>query len=167
MEYVVIGKIINTHGIKGDLKIYPYTEDIERFSNLENVYIGKDKKKFEVDRVKYHKEMVLLKLKEFDNINEVIHFKDELLYIDEKNTVKLPKNNYFIHDLIDCKVYDMDENYIGYIEDVLQNSGNDIYLVKNKAKDKEYLIPAVTSFIKKIDIPGKKISIDPIEGVIE
>lgn len=167
MEYVMIGQIINTHGIKGDLKVYPYTEDVERFSDLEKIYIGEGKEPFDIGKVKYHKGMVLLKLKSFDNINEVLHFKEEYLYIDEENIVELPENNYFIDDLIDCNVYDMGEKYIGYVKNVLQNTGNDIYVVKNDDKKEEYLIPGVTSFVKKIDVSNQKILIDPIDGMIE
>lgn len=165
MEYIVVGKIVNTHGIKGDIKVYPYTDDIERFSDLENIYIGKEKLSIEIENVKYHKGMVLLKLKGFDNINEVLHFKDEIIFIDEKDKVKLPKDNYFIYELIDCKVFDVDGNPLGYIKDVLQNSSNDVYIVKDK--DKEYLIPAVKKFIKEVNVLEKKIIIDPIEGMIE
>lgn len=165
MEYIVIGKIVNTHGIRGDIKIYPYTDDIKRFSSLNNIYIGKEKLSFEIDSIKYHKGMVLLKLKEFDNINEVIHFKDELIFIDEQDKVKLPKDNYFIYELIDCKVFDVEGNSLGYIKDVLQNSSNDVYVIKDE--NKEYLIPAVKEFVKEVNIIKKTIIIDPIEGMIE
>ena len=165
MEYIVVGKIVNTHGIKGDIKVYPYTDDIERFSNLKSIYIGKEKLSIEIENAKYHKGMVLLKLKGFDNINEVLHFKDETIFIDEKDKVKLPKDNYFIYELIDCKVFDMAGNPLGYIKDVLQNSSNDVYIVQDK--DKEYLIPAVKQFVKEVNVIEKKIIIDPIEGMIE
>ena len=165
MEYIVVGKIVNTHGIKGEIKIYPYTDDIERFSNLKNVFIGEDKLSVEIVNVKYHKNMVLLKLKEFDNINEVIKFKEELVFIHEEDKVELSKDNYFIYELIDCKVFDLDGNSLGYVIDVLQNSSNDIYVIKDKQK--EYLIPAVKQFIKEVNIAEKRIVIDPIEGMIE
>lgn len=165
MEYIVVGKIVNTHGIKGDIKIYPYTTDMERFSILKKAYIGQDKLSVEIENIKYHKGMILLKLKGFNNINEVLKFKDEFIFVDELNKVKLPKDNYFIYELIDCKVFDLDGNSLGYIKDVLQNSSNDIYIIKDK--DKEYLIPAVKEFIKEVNIVEKKVIIDPIEGMIE
>ena len=165
MEYIVVGKIVNTHGIKGDIKIYPYTTNMERFSILKKAYIGQDKLSVEIENIKYHKGMILLKLKGFNNINEVLKFKDEFIFVDELNKVKLPKDNYFIYELIDCKVFDLDGNSLGYIKDVLQNSSNDIYIIKDK--DKEYLIPAVKKFIKEVNIVEKKVVIDPIEGMIE
>lgn len=165
MEYIVVGKIVNTHGIRGDIKVYPHTNDMERFSTLKRVYIGEEKLSFEIENVKYHKGMILLKLKDFNNINEVLKFKDEFIFVDELNKIKLPKDNYFIYELIDCKVFDLDGKLLGYIKDVLQNSSNDIYIIKDK--DREYLIPAVKEFIKEVNIREKKIIIDPIEGMIE
>ena len=106
MDYIVVGKIINTHGIKGELKIYPYTDDIKRFSKIKEVYIGENKLCFETESAKYHKNMVLLKLKKFSNINDVLFLKEEFVYIDEKEKVELPKDNYFIYELIGCEVFE-------------------------------------------------------------
>lgn len=165
MEYIVVGKIVNTHGIKGDIKVYPYTDDINRFSKLGKVYIGEEKLSFEIENIKYHKGMVLMKLKEFNNINDVIFLKEELVFIEEKDKVELPKDTYFIYELIDCQVFDSNNKPIGYVKDVLQNSSNDIYVIKDN--NKEYLVPAVKEFIKEINISEKKIIIETIEGMIE
>lgn len=165
MEYIVIGKIINTHGIKGDLRVYPYTDNIKRFSDLKDVYIGEQKEKVDIENVKYHKDLVLLKLKSFDNINDVLIFKEKLVYIDERDKIKLPKDNYFIHELIGCKVYDQKDKLLGVIEDVLQNSSNDVYVIKDN--EKEYMIPAIKKFIKEVNISEKTIIVDVIEGMIE
>ncbi len=165
MERILVGKIVNTHGIKGDLKVYPYTDNIKRFSKLKRIYIGEEELAVQIESVKYHKEMALIKLKEFNNINDVLFLKNKLVYIDGVDKVKLLKDNYFIDDLIGCEVFDLEANSIGHIKDVLQNSSNDIYIIEDK--NKEYLIPAVKEFIKDININKKKIVIDPIEGMIE
>ncbi len=165
MERILVGKIVNTHGIKGDLKVYPYTDNIKRFSKLKRIYIGEEELAVQIESVKYHKEMALIKLKEFNNINDVLFLKNKLVYIDGVDKVKLLKDNYFIDDLIGCEVFDLEGNSIGHIKDVLQNSSNDIYIIEDK--NKEYLIPAVKEFIKDININKKKIVIDPIEGMIE
>lgn len=165
MEYIIVGKIVNTHGIRGEIKLYPYTDDIERFSDLETIYIGSEKLPAEIENVKYNKNMVLLKLKEFNNINEVLKFKEELVFIDEIDKVELSEDDYFIYQLIDCEVFDLDGKHLGYVEDVLQNSSNDVYIIKDK--EKEYLIPAIKEFIKEVNILEKRIVIDPIEGMIE
>ena len=137
----------------------------EKIKDIEFTVIGEDKLPVEIENVKYHKGMILLKLKDFNNINEVLKFKDEFLFVDEINKVKLPEDNYFIYELIDCRVFDTTGNLLGHIKDVLQNSSNDVYIIKDK--DKEYLIPAVKEFIKEVNIVEKKVIIAPIEGMIE
>lgn len=167
MDYTIVGKIINTHGIKGEVKIYPMTDDIERFSDLKKVYIGELKKEFNLQSVRYHKGFPIVGFKGFDDINQILQFKDQYVYIDDGDRIVLPKDHYFIYDLIDCEVFDMDENKIGYISNVLQNVSNDVYVIKDDASQKEYLVPAVKQFIKSVDIENKRITIDPIEGMIE
>ncbi len=166
MEYTIVGKIINTHGIKGQMKIYPLTDNVERFKKLETAYLGQEKLKVSIDKVDFFKNLVILKFKEFDNINEVLKFKDSDLFIDDKDRVVLPENHFFIYDLLGIDVYDMEDKFIGTIKDVIQGPSNDIYLIKS-IDDKEFLIPAVKEFIKLVDIERKKMSIDPIEGMIQ
>lgn len=165
MDYTIVGKIINTHGIQGEVKVYPLTDDVSRFSILKTAYIGEDKLKVKVSGVKYHKGLAILKFKEFNNINEIQKFKDTYIYVDDENRIKLPENHYFIYELIDCKVYDLESNFIGVVVDIIQAASNDIYVVQNNTK--EFLIPAVKEFIKDVNIDEKKIIIDPIEGMIE
>ncbi|MCR2042793.1 ribosome maturation factor RimM [Anaerosalibacter massiliensis] len=167
MDYIQVGKIINTQGIKGEIKIYPFTDNIYRFDELKKVYIGERKVLVCIENVWYKKEFIILKLEGYDNINEVLKFKNEYLYIDERDRVRLPKNSYFIFDIVGCNVLDSSKNSIGIVTEVIKNTGNDIYIVKNKCNNKEYLIPAVKQFIKKIDIENKKIIIEPIKGLIE
>ena len=167
MEYIKVGRIINTHGIRGELKVFPLTDNLDRFDDLKIVYIGNNKEKVEIEQVKYHKGLAIIKLKEFDNINQVLKFKDDFLYIDVEDKVELPEDHYFIFDIVDCNVYDTKGRKIGVVTDVLQYTSNDVYVVKDKEKNKEYLIPAVKEFVVDIDVENKKIIIDPIEGMIE
>lgn len=167
MEYIKVGRIINTHGIRGELKVFPLTDNLDRFDDLKIVYIGNNKEKVEIEQVKYHKGLAIIKLKEFDNINQVLKFKDDFLYIDVEDKVELPEDHYFIFDIVDCNVYDTEGRKIGVVTDVLQYTSNDVYVVKDKEKNKEYLIPAVKEFVVDIDVENKKIIIDPIEGMIE
>ncbi len=166
LKYIRVGLIINTHGIRGELKVNPLTDDMKRFNKLDAIYIGEDKILHNITNVKYVKGFPIIKLKDIDNINDVLKYKNEYIYIDRADLVKLPKGKYFIFDLIDCEVYDMDNNYIGILTEVNSNTSNDIYVVKDK-NNKEHLIPAVKQFIKSIDSDEKKIVIDPIEGMIE
>lgn len=167
MDHTIIGKIINTHGIKGEVKIYPLTDHIERFDDLKIAYIGESNIKVNIQNVRYHKGMVMLKFKEFNDINEVLRFKEQFLYVDDKDRIILPEDHFFIYDLVGCSVEDISGNIVGKLSDVIQGSSNDVYVIKDDEKQKEYLIPAVKQFIKKIDIESKLIIIDPIEGMIE
>lgn len=167
MEYTIVGKIINSHGIKGEVKVYPLTHDIERFSNLKVAYLGDEKIKVEINGVKYHKGIPIIKFKEFDDINDIMKFKDMNLYVDEKHKIVLPKDHYFIYDLINCQVFDVTGNNLGYISNVIQAASNDVYVITDIANNKEYLVPVVKQFVKQVDIQNKKIIIDPIEGMIE
>lgn len=167
MEYTIVGEIINTHGIKGEVKIYPLTDDLERFSDFNELYIGDSKILVNLRSIRYHKGLPIIGFYEFDNINQVLQFQGQYIYIHDRDRITLPENRYFISDLIDCQVFDMDKNKIGYINNILQNSGYDVYVVKDDLNNKEYLIPAVREFIKEVDIYKKTIFIDPIEGMIE
>lgn len=167
MDYTIIGEIINSHGVRGEMKIYPLTDDIKRFNKLKTAYIGDNKLKIEIEGVKYHKNLVIIKTKEYDNINQILQFKGNYLYIDDKDRVVLPENHFFIYDLLNSEVFDNDHNLIGILTDILQGASNDVYVVKNQEKNKEYLIPAVKEFIVNINILEKTIIIDPIDGMIE
>jgi 16S rRNA processing protein RimM len=167
MDYTIIGQITNTHGVKGELKVYPLTDDIKRFNILEDAYIGDEKIQLQVESVKYHKNLVILKFKEYNNINEVIDFKDYFIYVDEAGRIDLPKDHFFIYDILNSEVFDTDMNLIGTLIDVIQGSSSDVYVIKDHGNGKEYLIPAVKQFVKSVDIKEKKIYLDPIEGMLE
>lgn len=167
MDYTIIGKIISTHGIKGEVKVYPLTDNLDRFDYLKTAYIGDKKIKVELERVKYYKNLAILKFREFNDINEIISFKDSFIYVDEEGKVVLPEDHFFIYDLLDSQVLDTKSNLIGTIIDVLQGPSNDVYVIKGIDNHKEYLIPAVKQFIIDVNTLDKKVVIDPIEGMIE
>lgn len=167
MEYIKIGKIISTHGIKGEVKTYPLTDNLNRFDYLKTAYIGENKTRVELEKVKYHKNLAILKFKGYDDINQILSFKDSFLYVDEEGKVVLPKDHFFIYDLLNSQVFDTESNLIGILVDVLQGHSNDVYIIKDNVKDKKYLIPAVKEFIIDINIVEKRIIINPIEGMIE
>ncbi|MTI47685.1 ribosome maturation factor RimM [Sporosalibacterium faouarense] len=164
-EYLQIGKIVNTHGIRGDLKVIPLTDDTKRFEDLDTIYIENEKEVFNIEKVWYKKNLVMIKFKGYDNVNDVLKFKNRFLLIDKKDAVELPENTFFIHDIIGLKVFTVDGEEIGLVKDVLQPGSNDVYVVKTKGKDA--LIPAIKDVVKEVNIQEKKIVIDPIEGMIE
>lgn len=164
-EYVNIGKIANTHGIKGELKIIPLTDDKTRYEDLEYVFIEDETDKFYIEKIWYNKNLVMIKFKNFDNINDVLKFKNKFINVHKENLVKLPEDTYFIFDLIGIDVYTSDNTKIGSIKDVLQTGANDVYIINNGKK--EILIPAVKEIVKEVNLNEKTMIIEPIEGLIE
>lgn len=162
-----IGQIVNTYGIKGFLKIVPYTDDITRFEKLKSIYIEfkRTLETFDIEEVKYNKNLVLLKLKGINDINTAEIYKNCYIKIDRKNAVKLPKNSYFIVDLIGISVYTDENIELGNIVDVYSTGANDIYVVKNEL-GKQVLLPAIGDVIKNVDIEDKKMIVHLIEGLV-
>lgn len=167
MNYTIVGKIVSSHGIKGEVKVYPLTDNLDRFGLLKSAYIGEDKLKVELQGVKYHKNLAIIKFKEYNDINEILQFKDDFIYVDDEEKIVLPEGHFFIHDLLKSQVFDTESNLIGILIDIIQGSSNDVYVVKDMEKDKEHLIPAVKQFVIEVNIVDKKIIINPIEGMIE
>lgn len=166
-QLMEIGQIVNTYGIKGYLKIVPYTDDIIRFEKLESIYIEvkKELKDFIIEDVKYSKNLVLLKLKGIDDINSAEIYKNCYIKIPRSQAVKLPENSYFIVDLIGLNVYTDNDEELGNIIDVFSTGANDIYVVKNEL-GKQVLLPAISDVIKKVDIQNKKMIVHLIDGLI-
>ena len=167
MEYITVGKIIGSHGIKGQVKIFPLTNDSKRFDFLNYAYIGEERILVHLENVKYHKNFAILKFKEYDNINDIEKFKNNFMYVDEKEKIVLEEDHFFIYELINSQVFDKEMNLIGLLIDVIQGASNDVYVIQDNKNEKEYMIPAVKEFITKVDIKNKEIIIDPIEGMIE
>lgn len=165
-DFLEIGQIVNTYGIKGFLKVVPFTDDITRFDNLNSIYIVKKDEKIEmtIEQVKYHKNLVLLKLKGIDDINQAEVYKGCFLKIKRKDAVKLPKDSYFIVDLIGLEVYTLENRLLGKVDDIFKTGSNDVYVVKDSL-GKQILLPAIKEVIKTIDIENKKIVVDLIEGL--
>lgn len=162
-----IGQIVNTHGLKGDMKVYPLTDYPERFEEIDCLYLENEgDKKLEIEKVRYQKKMVLLKIKGIDTIEEVEKLREKYLLIDENNRRQLDEDEHMISDLIGLSVYLEDLTPVGKITDVLQYSANDVYVIKND-EGKEYLIPALKQFIPVVDIKNQKVIITPIEGMLE
>ncbi len=136
-ERLKIGQIVNTVGLKGFVRVVPYTDDNKRFELLESVYLVDKKhyKKYEIEEVKYQKNLVLLKFKNINDINSAETLKNLYIEIDRKDAVKLPENTYFIVDLIGLDVINIDDDaLLGKVEDVFSTKSNDVYVVKNEER---------------------------------
>ena len=165
-EYIEIGQIVGTHGIKGFIKVKPLTDDITRFSKLKTVYIFVKKEliEFEIQQVKYNKNMVLIKLKNIDKIEEAQIYRNFYLKVHRKDAIKLPENSYFIVDLLECEVYTEDAELLGKVEDVFSTGSNDVYVVKNDL-GKQVLLPVIKEVIKEVDLQNRKIVVKLMEGL--
>lgn len=166
-EYFEVGQIVNTFGIKGVLKVKPFTDDIKRFEELKTVYICKKDKlqKVEIEEVKYHKDMVLLKVKGIDDLNEAEKYKGLFLKIDRADSKKLPEGTYFIADLIGLEVYTDEGTFLGKVDDIFNNGANDVYVIKDEL-GKQVLLPGTKEVLKLIDLDNEKIIVHLLKGLI-
>ena len=166
-EYLEVGQIVNTNGLKGLLKINPFTDDITRFEKLKTIFIEHKKEllEFEIESVRYQKKQVLLKLKGIDTIEEAEKYREDYLKINRNKEEKLPEDTYYIVDLIGLDIYTENGELLGKLDDVFSTGSNDVYVVKN-SEGKQILLPAISDVIKNIDLEQKKIVVNLIEGLL-
>jgi 16S rRNA processing protein RimM len=166
LEYLSIGQIVNTHGIKGEVKVYPLTDDASRFDKLKEVYIESKNEmtKYQVESAKHLKNTVILKLKGIDTMNDAEKLRQLYIKVGRWDAVRLPKDTFFICDIVESEVFDIHGQLLGKLQDVLQTGSNDVYVVKNDQR--EILIPALKTVVKEINLQNKKIIVDLPEGLI-
>ena len=160
-----VGVISNTHGIRGEVKVYPTTDNVRRFDDLKEVILdtGKEQLNLHVTSVKYFKNMVILKFKEFDNINDIIPYKGMDLLVTRENAIPLEEGEYYIADIIGSKVITDEDKILGTLTDVLQTGANDVYVVKTK-DGKEVLLPSIEECILDRDIENKIVNVRIFRG---
>ena len=162
-----IGQIVNTFGIKGEVKVMPFTDDINRFDYLEKVYVKtrKDEKQYKVENARYHKNMVLLKLEGIENPEQAEMLRNAFLEIDREDAIPLEEGTYFIADLIGLEVYTDEGKLLGKVEDIYNAGANDVYVVKDEL-GKQILLPGIDEVIKEVDLDNEKIIVHLIPGLI-
>lgn len=167
MEYIEIGQIVNTNGLKGVVKVNPFTDDIGKFEDLKYVYIQlkNELKKVKIEQVRYNKNQVLLKLEGIDSIEEAEKYRNFYLKTEKESQEDLGEDTYYIVDLIGLDVYSDKNEYLGKIEDVFPTGSNDVYVVKDNL-GKQILIPAIADVVKEVDLKNKKMIINLIPGLI-
>ncbi len=154
--------------MKGEVVINPDTFDINRFLDLESVFLGRTEETaglLTVEAVRIHKARPVVKFTSIDSRGDAAKLLDKIVYVDENKRIELPEGYYFIHDIIGMKVYTIDDSYVGKVQDVLQLPAHNVYVVDYK--EKEVMIPAVDEFIDSIDEEKEIIRIKPIEGLLE
>ena len=166
-EYFEIGQIVNHFGIKGMVKVNPFTNDISQFEELKSVLVEKNGKllDIQIEEVKYSKNQILLKLKGIDTVEEAEKYRNCYIKIARENAKKLPKNTYFIADLLGLTVYTDENILLGKVEDIYNSGANDIYVIKSD-DGKQILLPAIKEVIKQIDLEQEKIMVHLIKGLI-
>ncbi len=162
-----VGVITQPHGVRGEVKVFPTTDDAGRFKKLKEVIMddGRERRTLEIESVKFFKQFVILKFKGYDSINEVERYRRAKLYVTRANAVKLKKDEYFIADLIDMEVVTEDDTHFGRIKDVLVTGANDVYVV---ARDDgtEALLPVIKECVRKIDMEQGKITVHIMDGLL-
>lgn len=167
-DYLQIGEIVNTHGVKGEVKVIPLTDNQERFNDLRQVCLDMDGnlEKLVIEGIKHFKNTVILKLKGIDTVEAAEAIKGLFLLVDRKNAVKLPDDSYFICDIIGSEVQDMAGASYGKLTEVLSTGSNDVYVVKNE-DGREILLPALKSVIREVNIETGVIKVVIPEGLLE
>ena len=163
-----VGAVTSTHGLAGEVKVFPTTDDPKRFKKLKQVLLdtGKDMLPLEVEHVKFFKNMVIFKFKGYDRIEDIMGFKGKNLYVTRENAVRLKKDEYFIADLIGMKVYTEDEAYLGELTEVITTGANDVYTV-HMENGKDVLIPAIGQCILNVDVEHETMQVHLLEGLLE
>lgn len=167
-KYFRVGVIANTHGIRGEVKVYPTTDDINRFKKLKKCILdtGKEYIDLNVESVKFFKNMVIIKFKEYNNINDIECYKGKDILVSRDNAVKLEKGEYYIADILGAKVILEDGSEFGVLEDVMQTGANDVYVVKT-LDNKEVLLPKIDECVKKLDIENKIVTVHIMKGLLD
>lgn len=166
-DLLQVGVISSTHGIRGEVKVFPTTDDLNRFKKLKEVILdtGKQQLPLEIEGVKFFKKFAILKFKGIDNINDVEKYKGMNLLVTREHAVKLQKDEYFIADMIGMEVYTEEGELFGTLDDVLQTGANDVYEIKNK-KYGAVLVPAIKECIIDVNIEERKMVIHLMDGLI-
>lgn len=166
-QFLQVGVIASTHGVRGEVKVYPTTDDVNRFKKLKHVILEGKRENFELEiqQVKFFKNMVILKFKGFDNINDIEPYKGCSLLVSRENAVKLKPGEYFICDLIGLDVWKENGEFLGKLTEVIQTGANDVYVVQME-NEKEVLIPNIKDCIISISLEENKMIVHLLEGLL-
>lgn len=167
-QFLQVGVISSTHGIRGEVKVYPTTDEKTRFQELKEVILdtGKEQMTLEIENVRYFKQMVILKFRGIDNINDIERYKGRPLLVCREDAVPLDENEYYIADLIGMDVVTEDGSFFGRLSDVMETGANDVYIIQTE-KQGEVLIPAIRECILDVDPEKRQMKIHLMKGLIQ
>ena len=164
-QYLETGKVVGTHGIKGEMRVECWCDSVEFFCQFKKIYLNEGERCIEVHS-RPHKNIAIMKAKGIDTIEQAETLRNKVLYIN-RNDVELPEGEYFIQDLIGTEVYDIDNGrFYGKITDVMKTGANDVYQI-TASDGKDYLVPVIDDVVKEIDIYAGKIQIRPLKGIFD
>lgn len=163
-ELFQVGAITSTHGVRGEVKVFPTTDDAKRYSKLKEVYL--EDTLVHIESVKYFKNLVIVKFKEYNSLNDVESLKGKNLYVTRQNAVKLKKDEYFVADLIGLRIIDEERNIGGELTDVMSTGANDVYII-NLDDGRELLLPAIKDCVLNVDFENRIIKINILEGLLD
>ncbi len=167
-DLLKVGIISSTHGIKGEVKVFPTTDDLQRFKKLDRVLLdnGKEKRELKIQSVKFFKQFVIVKFAEINDINDVEQYKGSSLWVTRKQAVTLDKDEYFIADLIGISVTAPKEQLKGRLKDVIETGANDVYVIE-LSDGRELLLPAIKECVLSVDIEKGEMQIRLLDGLLE
>ncbi|WMT27825.1 ribosome maturation factor RimM [Bacillus aerius] len=171
LEWLNVGKIVNTHGVRGEVRVVSKTDfPEERYKKGSVLYIFKQNQKeplkVTVTSHRQHKQFDLLTFEEVGSLNEAEQLKESILKVEKEHLGSLDEGEFYFHEIIGCEVYDEEDKLIGQIKEVLTPGANDVWVVGRKGK-KDALIPYIPSVVKTVDISSKKVHIEVMEGLID
>lgn len=166
-QFLQVGVITSTHGLKGEVKVYPTTDYPERFEEIKEVLLdtGRNKMLLEIEGVRYFKNLVILKFKGINHINDIEKYKQCSLWVTRENATPLYEDEYYIADLIGCTVFLEDGTEFGELIQVIETGANDVYVVRME-NQKEVLIPAIKDCILDVDIENQKMVVHLLDGLL-
>ena len=166
-DLLKVGVITTTHGVRGEVKVFPTTDDAQRFLDLEYVLLdtGRELKKLTIQNVKFFKNLAILKFKEIDNINDIEMYKGRDLWIPREEGQNLDEDEYYIADLLGMEVYLEDGSRFGTLKDVMETGANDVYIV-TRTDGSEVLLPAIHECILDIDIETNRMTVHLMKGLL-
>lgn len=165
-KYLELGQIVNVKGLKGEVKVNPFTDDSTKFERIPKVFIKQKNNltEYEIEKVGYSKNQVIIKFKNVNTVEEAEKLRSSFIVIDREILGELPEGVYYIADLIGLDVYTENNEYLGKVDDIYNTGSNDIYVVKDEL-GKQKLLPGIDEVIKKIDLEANKIVVNLIEGL--
>ena len=167
-QFLQVGVISSTHGLRGEVKVFPTTDEAARFQTLKNVVLdtGREKLDLEIQSVRFFKQFVIVKFKGIDNINDIEKYKGKSLFVTRENAVELEEDEYYIGDLIGMEVYtDDSEERFGVLKDVMETGANEVYIITSENHG-EVLLPAIHECTLDIDVEAKKMKVHLMEGLL-